>query len=192
VMSCHSPNNRLQRTVMDKMPRHRRRRAAAGLGRWAHMLRTTLLLAAGLAVAPVVAEESVVLGRGISNTYAGDIACAEQTLCLDARYVWELEAKRTVSGPLVKGRVKAVFAQHTDANVKFVRSVELFVLSRIEDPATRKQLGADYSGIALSPQYSGSKYCLPVTPASVGLAIPENAISVDDSGYYCFAKSLVR
>ena len=157
------------------------------------MLRTPLLLTGVLAIAPVVGAESVVLGKGISNSYAGDIECDEHSICLDVLYVWELDAKRTVSGPAVRGRVKAIFAQHVDATAKFVRSVELFVLSRIDDPAIRKQFGVDYSGIALSPLYSGSKYCLPVTPASVGLAIPENKVSIDpNSAYYCFAKSLVR
>jgi hypothetical protein len=77
--------------------------------------------------------------------------------------------------------------------VTFVRSAELFVLRRIEDPAVREQLGADYSGIALSPRYSASKYCLPVSPESIGLNISKEAVSVDaDSGYYCFAKRPVR
>ena len=157
------------------------------------MVRASLCLLAVLGSAQAIAEESVVLGRGISNAYAGDLECSKDSLCLDARYVWELEAKRTVSGPAVRGRVRAIFAQHTDATPKFVRSVELFVLSRIDDPETRERLGADYSGIWLSPRYTGSKYCLPVTPRSVGLAVPESEVMLDpDSGYFCFAKRLLR
>ena len=156
-------------------------------------MRAAFFFACIAAAPPAAGVDSVVLGEGISNAYAGNIECAERSLCMDALYVWELEAKRTVSGPPVSGRVRAVYAQHNDATAKFVRSVELFVLHRIDDAAVREQLGADYSGIALSPRYSGSKYCLPVSPESVGLKISAAEVSVDpDSGYYCFARKLVR
>ena len=157
------------------------------------VMRELLLLTGILAAVPVAGQDSVVLGRGVGNAFAALIECTDRSLCMDSLYVWELEAKHAVSGPPVSGRVKAIFVQHTQATLKFVRSVELFVLRRIDDPAMRKEYGADYSGIALSPRYSGSRYCLPVSPQSIGLKLAESDVSVDpDSGYYCFAKNLVR
>lgn len=157
------------------------------------MVRVALLLIGGLVAASATAAESVVLGKGVSNAHAADVACTDIRSCMQSVYVWEFDADRTIAGPPVIGRVKVVATQHTDATSKFVRSVELFVVRRIDDPAVRKAYGAEYFLVGLSPRYERSTYCLPVNPTDIGLNIPTSEVSVEsDSGYYCFARRLVR
>ena len=157
------------------------------------MVRAALLLIGGLIAASATAAESVVLGKGVSNAYAADVACTDIRACMQSVYVWEFDATRTITGPPVIGRVKVLATQHTDATSKFVRSVELFVVRPIDDPAVRKTYDAEYYLVGLSPRYERSTYCLPVNPADIGLNIPSSEINVEpDSGYYCFARRLVR
>jgi hypothetical protein len=157
------------------------------------MVRAALLFAGALVSSSVLAAESVVLGKGISNTYAGDLACQLNEICLDSVYVWEFDAIRTVSGPAVTGRVRAIIAAHGDATVEFVRSVELFVVRRIDDPAVQEAYGAEYHLVSLSPRYERSRYCLAVDPKDIGLSLPVSEVTIDpDSEYYCFPRRLVR
>lgn len=157
------------------------------------MRRAALLLVGALTAGSALAAESTVLGKGVSNAYAGDVACTDLRSCMQGLFVWELEATRTVAGPPLTGRVRALATQHVDATPKFVRSVELFVVRPIDDPAVREAYGADYYLLALSPRHERSTYCLPMNPADIGLDIPSDEIAVDvDSGYYCFARRLVR
>ena len=135
--------------------------------------------------------DSVVLGHGIANQYYASLPCPADSICLDAQYRWELEAARTIVGPLVKGRVRALISQHTDATRKFVQSVELFVLRPIQDPALREASGAQYYLVSLSPLYEKNQYCLSVRPSEVGLAVPESQI-IKNEGSYCFPGSLLK
>jgi hypothetical protein len=134
--------------------------------------------------------DSVVLGHGISNQYYADLPCPADSICLDGQYRWELQATRTVVGPPVKGRVRALVSQHTDATRKFVRSVELFVMRPIQDAGVRKDSGAQYYLLSLSPRYEKNQYCLSLHPAEVGLTVPESQI-VKAEGSYCFPRSLL-
>jgi len=157
------------------------------------MLRIAHFSIGACLLAAVASADSVVLGKGISNAYAADLACPADQICLDSVYLWEFEAKRTVAGEPVVGRVKALFTQHVDATPKFVRSVELFVVRPIDDAAVRQAYGASYYLVGLSPRYEGSTYCLPVRPDEIGLVMSPSDVSVDpDSGYYCFARARVR
>ena len=133
------------------------------------------------------------MGKGVSNEYVADVACTDLRACMQAVYVWEFDATRTITGPPVVGRVKVVATQHTDATSKFVRSVELFVVRPIDDPAVRKAYDAAYYLVGLSPRYERSTYCLPVNPQDIGLTLPSSQITVEpDNGHYCFARRLVR
>jgi hypothetical protein len=152
----------------------------------------SLLVVGVLVSTSGVAAESVVLGKGISNVYAGDVACARNEICLDSVFVWEFDATRTVSGPPVTGRVRAIIAAHGEATSKFVRSVELFVVRRIDEPGVREAYGAEYYLVSLSPRYERSRYCISVDARDLGLRIPSDEISVDETGYYCFLRRLVR
>jgi hypothetical protein len=148
----------------------------------------SILVAGCLALSGrAIGADSVVLGRGIANQYYADLPCPADSICLDATYIWELEAARTVAGPLVKGRIRALISQHTDATRKFVQAAELFVLREIQVPNLRKISGAQYYLLSLSRRYNNDEYCLSMRPADVGLAVPESQITERD-GNYCFSR----
>jgi hypothetical protein len=150
--------------------------------------RLTGFLGAVLATPCVYAGDSiasVVLGHGVSNSFLAAISCEPNSLCMDDLYVWVLDANRTLVGPRVSGRVRAVMAQHITATAQFVRSVELFVLSPL--PANQRLLGVTYSIISLSARDDQGRYCISVKPTEVGLKLEPAAVTVDaSSGYYCF------
>src|SRR5437763_799201 len=75
------------------------------------------------AAVPASATDSVVLGRGLSNAFFDKIECSPTDLCMDSLYVWELDARQTLAGPKVAGRVRAIIAVHGPATSKYVRSV---------------------------------------------------------------------
>jgi hypothetical protein len=148
----------------------------------------------GVALAfPALSAESVVLGKGISNVYAAPVTCPENSLCMDSTFLWVFRAKTTVSGPVIKGTIRVVASQHVDARTTFVKSVELFVVRPIEDAAVRKEFGAEFYLVSLSPRYKGDKYCLTVNPNDVGLKLPIAQVAFDsDSGVYCFNRKLLK
>jgi hypothetical protein len=135
--------------------------------------------------APAFAADSVVIGRGISNSFLSNGACSAGSTCLDAQYVWVLTSNRSVVGPIVKGRVRAISTQHTDATQQFVTSVELFVLRPIKSVTVRHSSGAAFYILYLSPRNADGRYCLPVSPSSVGLHLdPAKVLATESS--YCF------
>src|ERR1700747_640947 len=152
------------------------------------MLRSALTLGVFALASSAVAADSVVVGHGISNSFLSSRTCLPDPLCMTASYVWVLDAKRTVSGPKVVGRVRAIMLQHVGATSKYVKSVELFVLRPIEDLSTRKSSGADYLLVSLSPLDSQGRYCLQMNPGDVGLKLAASEVTVDaSSGNYCFS-----
>jgi hypothetical protein len=146
------------------------------------MNRFVASLVALLVAAPAFAGDSVLIGRGLSNSFLANVDCPAAALCLDAQYLWVLRADRTVAGPPIKGKVRAISMQHTDATQKFVSSVELFVLSRIPSLSSN---GAEFRIIALSPRYPDGRYCLSVDPSIVGLHLDPAKVSGGE-GSYCF------
>jgi hypothetical protein len=110
---------------------------------------------------------------------------------MDANYVWVLKAERTLVGPRVEGTVRAISSQHVAAAPEFVKCVELFVLTPIEDPALRKSSRADYYIVELSPRYSDDTYCLSDKPTNVGLRVNRTDTTIDESGYNCFKAHLI-
>ena len=126
------------------------------------------------------AADSVVVGHGISNSYFSDARCAPDLICMEARYLWILDVRRTVSGPSVVGRIRVVASQHTDANEQFVKSVELFVLKPIDDSSLQRTSGARYYLVALSARDSSGNYCLSVDPGGAGLKLDSLQVSVDE------------
>jgi hypothetical protein len=156
------------------------------------MVRTAVLLGALALATPVVAADSVVLGHGVSNAFLSKPPCPEHSLCMDALYIWVLDADHTVVGPSVTGTVRAIATQHTDATTQFARSVELFVLSPITNPTLRKSSGARFYLISFSPRDSQGRYCISVNPNDVGLKLDPAEVSVDSgSGGFCFKASVL-
>jgi hypothetical protein len=145
----------------------------------------------GLACASTAfSADSVVIGRGVSNSFLSKVECTAGDLCVDARYVWVLSVARTIAGPTVQGKIRAVAFQHVDATPQFVRSVELFVLSPIDDSAPRGSSGADFYIVSLSPRGGDGRYCLDVDPETVGLHLKPGDIKFRENRY-CFAATLL-
>jgi hypothetical protein len=149
------------------------------------MNRLVTTLVALLVGVPAFASDSVVIGHGISNSFLSNGECPVNSLCLDAQYLWILTSNRTIAGPLVNGRVRAISMQHTDATRTFVTSVEFFVLRPIESAAIRSSTGATFYIVSLSPRYPDGRYCLSVDPSTVGLIL-DPATVLATEGSYCF------
>jgi len=145
----------------------------------------------GLGIARVVAAaDSVVIGHGVGNSFLSEVPCPATNICLDSRYIWTLVADRTVVGPAVKGEVRAIAIQHTEATPQFVHSVELFVLRPIAEATLRSSSGADFYIDALSPRDTAGRYCLAMDPLEVNLHIATSNIHKVD-GAYCFDARLL-
>jgi hypothetical protein len=135
-----------------------------------------------------LSENSVVLGRGTSNSHVEGRGCVDD-LGMNCWYLWELLANATVAGPRVKGHIRALTLQHTDATSKFVKSVELFILAPLGSP---DPTGATYSILALSPKYPDGKYCVWLDPLELGIPIDKSEVSRDSHGAYCFSSLLLK
>jgi len=145
-----------------------------------------LFALACIAAMPALAVDSVVLGRGVSNDFFAEIECSPTDLCMDSFYIWELDAKQTLAGPKVTGRVRAVIAVHTSATSKYVKSVELFVLRPVENFEANDSKSPAFNLVALSRRYAGGKYCLDVDPLSVGLEVESTRST---NGLFCFRRA---
>ena len=145
-----------------------------------------LLLFIALRVADANAEDTVALGRVISHKYMDvELDCPKDYICMDVWYRWIISIDRTLSGPPVKGRVVAAHLQHTDLNKRFERSLRLFVLRPLSDPARRDELKADYHLLEVSPE--NEMYCIQHDPSTYGLAVENTYVRVqDDYKQYCF------
>lgn len=149
------------------------------------MYAAMLLTLGSIPTAPSLASDSVVIGRGISNEYYSEISCEPDELCMHSVYVIELDAKQTLAGPPVTGRVRALIVAHTEANAKYVKSIELFVLRPVENVEAGESKSPRYSLISLSTRHSGGKYCLDTDPNSLGLEVK---VEQNEYGYFCFRR----
>jgi hypothetical protein len=150
--------------------------------------RLTIALIASMISEIALSDNSVVLGRGYSNTYVERLGCVDD-LGMNCWFLWELVVDRTVAGPPVHGRVRALTLQHTDATSTFVKSVELFVLAPMQksDPT-----GATHTILSLSPRYPDGMYCVILDPEQLGIPIDRPQIRARPEGSYCFNSVLLR
>jgi len=155
------------------------------------MFRPAAFLGVVMISSAAIGADSVVLGHGVSNAFLSLPPCPTDSLCMDANYVWVLDAVHTVVGPAVIGRARAIASQHTDATAKFVKSIELFVLRPIEDRALQESSGAKYYLVLLSPRYSHGRYCLAESPGDVGLKINPSEVKVNEYGNFCFRATVL-
>ncbi len=157
------------------------------------LMRISLLffLVGVFATSSAFSADSVVIGRGIKNYFLLVPPCPQDpdsglvAICMDAEYVWELKANRSLVGPNIEGTVRAISYQHTEAKSEYVRSVELFVLRPISDPRIQNSSHAAYYMVESSPRYADDFYCLE-DPIGLGLAIQESDIIVNGNGDRCF------
>ena len=134
------------------------------------------------------AADSVILGRAVSNTYLPGIegACgplSADELCMNVWFVWEISAKRTVTGAPISGRVRAARSQHTTFVRSYMRRNRLFLLRPIEDPEQRRLLQADFHLVDMS-----ADNCLEVEPRGLNAQDPGVTHQHTERGdVYCFA-----
>src|SRR5262245_5888938 len=88
------------------------------------------------------AEDSVVIGKGISNKYTGVKLNCSPDICDDVWIRFKIKVQRTLSGPALTGYIYAVRIQHTEYTTVSGRYV--FVVRKIDDPAERELFKADY------------------------------------------------
>lgn len=132
--------------------------------------------------------DSVVLGHGIAEHRYSAIACAPDEICLFGLQDFEILATRTITGPSIKGRVRALILAETIVRPKYVGDFELFVLHPIGGTRLSKASGASYYLLSLSALNENDRYCLTINPSEEGLSIPESQISRKDN-YYCFPRA---
>ena len=134
-----------------------------------------------------LSDNSVVIGRGFSNEEIASLGPIDDW---NVFFLWTLDVKRTVASPKVKGRVRALTMAHAGATSKYVRSVELFVLSPITESSKEMlSTGANYFIVALSPLYQDAMYCTRMDPLDIGIPIERAQIKVDENGSFCFERA---
>lgn len=155
-------------------------RAAPPLAHMSH--RAGLLFVLVLLVVDVYADNSIVIGRGIEVD-----GVIESTGDWVSGYVWLVDVRRTVSGPIVKGKVRIIAASHAQPKDSYLKTVQLFVLAPIigggaEDGEPK------FSLVASSPLYGNSKYCIPFHPSEIAISLNDTEVDRNKYDDYCFSK----
>lgn len=146
--------------------------------------RAVLLLAPIFLAADAYAENSIVIGHGIKVDgifeSGGDWVSG---------YVWLINARRTVSGPTVKGNLRIVAASHAQPKDSYLKTVQLFVLAPVARSGAESSGGEPrFSLIASSPLYGGGKYCVPFEPSEIAIPLSETEVERNEHDAYCFSK----
>jgi hypothetical protein len=151
-------------------------------------MKTALVLVLVLATTQSVAADSiVVLGKLVYNEPMEYVPseCPENYICLRSWWKSVVNVQKTIHGSPLSGRIAAAVMQHTSYNARYKKSVHLFVLKPIEDPAARAKLRVDYY---LEDMSEGRQmYCLSQDPKEAGLEVDETYVAgTDESRNYCF------
>jgi hypothetical protein len=165
-------------------PAKRRYSPQSGGGVRPHMShRVGLLFALVLLVADAYADNSIVIGHGImvDGVYesAGDWASG---------YVWLINARRTVSGPIVKGKIHIIAASHAQPKDSYLKTVQLFVLAPVIGGGAESSNKPRFSLIASSPLYGRDKYCIPFKPSEIAIPLSDTKVERNEYDAYCFSK----
>lgn len=141
-----------------------------------------LLLTLALFVAAARADNSIVIGQGIKVDEIQEVSGSWVS-----GYVWLINARRTVSGPSVKGKIRIVAASHAQPTDRYLKTVQLFVLAPITE-GTGEADEPRFSLVASSPLRRGDKYCILMKPSEVGIPLSDDEVERDEQGAYCFEK----
>jgi hypothetical protein len=106
---------------------------------------------------------------------------------MDGIFRWIIDPARAVSDPALKGRIRALTFQHTEANDKLFR---LFVLRPLEDIEIPHSPGDKYYLVSASPIYDDGTYCISVDPSASGLQLKH--VTKGNDGYFCFDHHLLK
>ena len=111
--------------------------------------------------------------------------CPADSICLRSWWKSVIHVDRTIQGPHLNGRVTAAVMQHTGLNQRFKRRAHFFVLRRIDDPAQRHKLRADFFLEEMSEPRQ--MFCTAKDPREYGLSPDEIYESTDeDPKRYCY------
>ena len=146
--------------------------------------RAGLLFALVIFFADAYAENSIVIGQGIK--VVGEPSCIGD--CWVSGYVWLIDARRTVLGPPVEGKIRMVAASHGQPKDSYLKAVQLFVLSPVIADTAEVSSDLQFSLLASSPMYGGGRYCIPFKPTEVGIPLSDSEVERDEYNRYCFSK----
>jgi hypothetical protein len=149
-------------------------------------------------ISPAYAADSIVIGRAASNSYAKALSdsydavrgCPEDYICMDVIYRWFIDPAKTVAGPALKGRIRALTFQHTGVNDRYLKSLRLFVFRPIADLEIPHSSDDRYYLVSSSPVYDDGTYCISVDPSASGLQLKN--VTERNDGYYCFDHKLLQ
>lgn len=145
--------------------------------------RTGLLVALLLLAVDAYADNSIVIGQGIKVD-----GVLELPGDWESGYVWLVKARRTVSGPIVKGKICVIAASHAQPKDSYLKTVQLFVLAPVagDDAASD---APKYSLIASSALYNHDKYCIWLKPSEIAIPLSDAEVERDAHGVCCFSKA---
>jgi hypothetical protein len=145
--------------------------------------RTILLFALALLAADAYADNSIVIGQGIKVDGVLDLPGD-----WESGYVWQVKARRTVSGPIVEGKIRIIAASHAQPKDSYLKTVQLFVLAPVGGDGAANDTPR-YSLIASSPLYGHGKYCIWRNPSDIAIPLSDAEVERDKHGAYCFSKA---
>jgi hypothetical protein len=145
--------------------------------------RAGLLFALALHIAGAYADNSIVIGHGLKV----DGVCESAGEWMSG-YVWLINARRTVSGPIVKGKIRVIAASHAQPKDSYLKTVQLFVLAPAIGYGAESSNEPRFSLIASSPLYGRDRYCIPFKPSEIGIPLSDTAIERNEYDDYCFSK----
>lgn len=118
-------------------------------------MRIALTLVLALAATPLACEaaDAVFCGRSLGHHHIKgvEVPCPENAICLNVWFRWQLQIDRVLEGPEIGGRVSAAVVQHGHFLPSYEKSLQVFVIRRIDDEAKRQLLGADFQLVSHSP-----------------------------------------
>jgi hypothetical protein len=145
--------------------------------------RTGLLAALVLLAADAYADNSIVIGQGIKVD-----GVLELPGDWESGYVWLVKAGRTVSGPIVKGKIRVIAASHAQPKDSYLKTVQLFVLAPVVGDGAASSV-PKYSLIASSPLYGHDQYCIWPKPSEIAIPLSDAEVERDEHGAYCFSEA---
>jgi hypothetical protein len=139
---------------------------------------------------PVLAEDSVVIGRATAHfPIEAEAPCPPpdehgEYICMDAWIGFKISVTKTIAGPEVSGAVKAARVQHTQYVRSYRKRLKLFVLRPIPTEELRHTLGADY--LLLEATTERRVYCFSQSPSTYALKDQVSLLETGSKSEYCF------
>jgi hypothetical protein len=144
---------------------------------------TGLLFALILLSAEAYSDNSIVIGQGIKVEGVFESAGEWQS-----GYIWLVNARRTVLGPDVKGKIRITAVSHAQPTDDYLKTVQLFVLAPVSADSAASD-APKYSLLASSPLDRNGQYCVWLKPSEISIPLSDTDVERDEHGAYCFSKA---